>query len=109
MSSEVYAVKISVGNDTDTATTSDEHFGAVVSVFADNNINGNRTLSSITDSHGLNILGNATLAAISSSTGTAQYEQTEMGGTAVAGTITVTTTDSAGSSGTLDVYVYIAP
>jgi hypothetical protein len=109
MSSEVYAVKISVPSDASSATTSDEHYGAVVSVFADNNINGNRTLSSITDSNGLNILGNATLAAITASTGTAQYEQTELGGTAVAGTITVTTTDSAGSSGSLDVYVYIAP
>ena len=109
MSSEVYAVKISVDNSTDTATTSGEHFGAVVCVFADNNINGARTLSSITDSNGLDILGNATLGEISATTGTAQYEQTELGGTAVAGTITVTTTDSAGSSGSLDVYVYIAP
>jgi hypothetical protein len=111
MSSEVYAVKISVDSGSSTATTSGEHFGAVVCVFADtdNNINGARTLSSITDSNGLDILGNATLGAISASTGTAQYEQTELGGTAVAGAITVTTTDSAGSSGTLDVYVYIAP
>lgn len=109
MSSEVYAVKISVPSDANSATTSDEHYGAVVSVFADNNINGNRTLSSITDSNGLNILGNATLAAITATSGTAQYEQTELGGTAVAGAITVTTTDSAGTSGTLDVYVYIAP
>ena len=109
MSSEVYAVKISVDSGSSTATTSGEHFGAVVCVFADNNINGARTLSSITDSNGLDILGNATWGAISASTGTAQYEQTELGGTAVAGAITVTTTDSAGSSGTLDVYVYIAP
>jgi hypothetical protein len=109
MSSEVYAVKISIDSSTNTATTTDEHFGAVVCVFADNNIDGARTLSSITDSNGLDILGNATLGAISSSTGTAQYEQTELGGTAVVGKITVTTTDSAGSSGSLDVYVYIAP
>tara|TARA_R100001510_G_C7596730_1_gene164584 strand:- start:399 stop:728 length:330 start_codon:yes stop_codon:yes gene_type:complete len=109
MSSEVYAVKISVDSASSTATTSGEHFGAVVCVFADNNIDGNRTLSSITDSNGMDILGNATLAAISASSGTAQYEQTELGGTAVAGAITVTTTDSAGSSGNLDVYVYIAP
>lgn len=109
MSSEVYAVKISVDSGSSSATTSDEHYGAVVCVFADNNIDGARTLSSITDTNGLDILGNATLGAISASTGTAQYEQTELGGTAVAGTITVTTTDSAGSSGNLDVYVYIAP
>lgn len=109
MSSEVYAVKISVDSGSSSATTSDEHYGAVVCVFADNNIDGARTLSSITDTNGLDILGNATLGAISASSGTAQYEQTELGGTAVAGTITVTTTDSAGSSGSLDVYVYIAP
>lgn len=109
MSSEVYAVKISLDSGSSTATTSGEHYGAVICVFADNNINGARTLSSITDSNGLDILGNATLGAITASTGTAQYEQTELGGTAVAGAITVTTTDSAGTSGTLDVYVYIAP
>ncbi len=71
MSSEVYAVKISVDSGSSSATTSDEHFGAVVCVFADNNIDGARTLSSITDSNGLDILGNATLGAISASTGTA--------------------------------------
>ena len=50
--------------------------------------------SSITDvSSGLDVMGNATLASIASS-GTAQYEQTELGGTAVGRKIE-TTVDSA--------------
>lgn len=109
MSSEVYAVKISVPHGSDTATTVDQHFGAVICVFADNNIDGARTLESIKDSKGLDLLGNATLGSITASTGTAQYEQVEIGGTACSGHLTVTTTDSAGTAGNLDVYVYIAP
>ena len=108
MSSEVYRVKLQLDTGEQEVTSSGEHFGAVVCVFADNNTDSAETLESITDvSSGLNILGNATLESISSS-GTAQYEQTELGGTAVAGKLKLKLTNVAGT-GTFDVYVYIAP
>tara|TARA_B100000212_G_C27314045_1_gene507069 strand:+ start:336 stop:665 length:330 start_codon:yes stop_codon:yes gene_type:complete len=109
MSSEVYKVKLQLATGEQEVTSPDEHFGAVVCVFADNNTNSAETISSITDvSSGLNILGNADLESISADTGTAQYEQTEMGGTAVAGKLKLTLSTVAGT-GTFDAYVYIAP
>lgn len=108
MSSEVYRVKLQLATGEQEVTSSGEHFGAVICVFADNNTGTAETLESITDvSSGLNILGNATLESISSS-GTAQYEQTELGGTAVAGKLKLRLTNVAGT-GTFDAYVYIAP
>ena len=108
MSSEVYRVKLQLATGEQEVTSSGEHFGAVVCVFADNNTDSAETLESITDvSSGLNILGNATLESISSS-GTAQYEQTELGGTAVAGKLKLRLSTVAGT-GTFDAYVYIAP
>jgi len=108
MSSEVYRVKLQLATGEQEVTSSGEHFGAVICVFADNNTGTAETLESITDvSSGLNILGNATLESISSS-GTAQYEQTELGGTAVAGKLKLKLPTVAGT-GTFDAYVYIAP
>tara|TARA_Y100000114_G_C11744148_1_gene320678 strand:- start:958 stop:1281 length:324 start_codon:yes stop_codon:yes gene_type:complete len=107
MSSEVYAAKISVPAGGTTATSDGEHFGAVIAVVVDNNSGTGRAIGSLVDSNGMDILGNA----VHTSTATEQqYEQTELGGTAVAGTITVEFTGGAiGGSGTADVYVYIAP
>ena len=108
MSSEVYAVKISVPASTRTVTTSDEHFGAVVSILLVNNRGTSLTLASIKDANGLDILGLENPDALADSA-TTQIVQTEMGGTAVAGTLTVDVGGTGGSSGTFDVYVYIAP
>ncbi|QDP55776.1 MAG: hypothetical protein Unbinned2706contig1001_37 [Prokaryotic dsDNA virus sp.] len=108
MSSEVYAVKIPVPASTQTFTTSDEHFGAVVSILLVNNRGASLTLASIKDANGLDIVGNHNPSALSNGS-TAQIVQTEMGGTAVAGTLTVDVGGTGGSSGTFDVYVYIAP
>ena len=106
MSSEVYAAKLTVADSGTTATTSGEHFGAVIAVVVDNNSGTGRAISSLVDSNGLDILGNADHSATDANQ---QYEQTDMGGTAVAGTITVTFASAIGSGGTADVYVYIAP
>ena len=106
MSSEVYAANLTVAASGTTATTSGEHFGAVIAVVVDNNSGTGRAISSLVDSNGLDILGNADHSATDANQ---QYEQTDMGGTAVAGTITVTFASAIGSGGTADVYVYIAP
>ena len=54
----------------------------------------------------MDLLGNAD----HSGTGTEQqFNQTDIGGTAVVGTMTVTFASAIGGSGTADVYVYIAP
>lgn len=108
MSSEVYAVKISVPASTQTFTTPDEHFGAVVSILLVNNRGASLTLASIKDANGLDILGNDNPSALASGS-TDQIVQTDMGGTAVQGTLTVDVGSTNGSSGTYDVYVYIAP
>ena len=109
MSSEVYRVKLQLATGEQEVTSSGEHFGAVICVFADNNTDSDETIESITDvSSGLDIMGNATAAVISASSGTAQYEQTELGGTAVAGKLKLKLTNVAGT-GTFDAYVYIAP
>lgn len=109
MSSEVYRVKLQLATGEQEVTSSGEHFGAVVCVFADNNTDSAETIESITDvSSGLDIMGNADLQSISANTGTAQYEQTELGGTAVAGKLKLKLTNVAGT-GTFDAYVYIAP
>jgi hypothetical protein len=108
MSSEVYQVKLQLATGQQEVTTSGEHFGAIICVMADNNTDTAETISSITDvSTGLDILGNATTASITNGS-TAQYEQTEIGGTAVAGKLKLALTNAAGT-GTFDVYVYIAP
>ena len=106
MSSEVYAAKLTVAASGTTATTDGEHFGAVIAVVVDNNSGTGRAISSLVDSNGMDILGNADHSA---TTTEQQYVQTDMGGTAVAGTITVTFSSAIGGSGTADVYVYIAP
>ena len=106
MSSEVYAAKLTVAADGDSATSHGEHFGAVIAVVVDNNSGTGRAISTLVDSNGMDILGNADHSATDANQ---QYEQTELGGTAVAGTITVTFASAIGSSGTADVYVYIAP
>tara|TARA_R100000664_G_scaffold11297_1_gene18419 strand:+ start:86 stop:406 length:321 start_codon:yes stop_codon:yes gene_type:complete len=106
MSSEVYAAKLTVAANGTTATTSDEHFGAVIAVVVDNNSGTGRAISSLVDSNGMDLLGNAD----HSGTGTEQqFNQTDIGGTAVVGTMTVTFASAIGGSGTADVYVYIAP
>ena len=107
MSSEVYAAKLTVAANGTTASTDGEHFGAVIAVVVDNNSGTGRAISSLVDSNGMDILGNASHASVTDAN--QQYEQTEMGGTAVAGTITVTFASAIGSGGTADVYVYIAP
>ena len=108
MSSEVYQVKLQLATGEQEVTTSGQHFGAIICVMADNNTDTSETISSITDvTTGLNILGNATLAAISNGA-TKQYEQTEIGGTAVSGKLKLSLPNVAGT-GTFDVYVYIAP
>ena len=108
MSSEVYAVKLQLATGEQDVTTPDEHFGAIVCVMADNNTDSAETISSIIDvSTGMNVLGNATLASIANGA-TAQYEQTEIGGTAISGKLKLSLTNVAGT-GTFDAYVYIAP
>ena len=106
MSSEVYAAKLTVAASGTTATSDGKHFGAVIAVVVDNNSGTGRAISSLVDSNGLDILGNADHT---STDANQQYEQTDMGGTAVAGEITVTFASAIGSGGTADVYVYIAP
>jgi NADH:ubiquinone oxidoreductase subunit F (NADH-binding) len=57
----------------------------------------------------LNIIGNATTAAIADG-GSAQYEQTELGGTALdGGSIVATMSGEVNSSGNITVTIYVAP
>ena len=109
MSSEVYKVKLQLATGEQEVTSSGEHFGAVICVFADNNTDSAETIESITDvSSGMDIMGQASLESIAATNGTAQYVQTQMGGTAVAGKLKLKLSTVAGT-GTFDAYVYIAP
>ena len=108
MSSEVYSVRLRLSTGEQSVTTTDEHFGAVVCVRANNDTNSTENIASITDTTtGLDVMGNATTADITAGS-SAQYEQTEMGGTAIAGKLKLSLASVAGT-GTFDAYVYIAP
>jgi len=111
MSSEVYSFDIVVPGGSTSATLTDHHAGAVVSVFAASTCSAGtpRSISSITCGGKLNIIGNATTAAIADGNN-AQYEQTELGGTALdGGDIVVTMSDAVDASGNVTVTIYVAP
>lgn len=111
MSSEVYSFDIVVAGGTTSTTVTEHHAGAVVSVYAASTCSAGtpRSISSITTGGKLDILGNATTAAIADSNN-AQYEQTELGGTALdGGNIVVTMSGEVDGSGAVTVTIYVAP
>ena len=111
MSSEVYSFDVVVPGGSTSATLTDHHAGAVIAVYAASTCSSGtpRSISSITTGGKLNIIGNATTAAIADG-GDAQYEQTELGGTALdGGDIVVTMSGAVDSSGNITVTIYVAP